>query len=134
MRIRNDANLHGRGHPRHVILLWLKTDVQRYSRCSATPRAAVSGVLSRPTVPVRFRTPRRKTMLWTARETNLRSIGHAFADGVTRPRRRGFIALAGGAAAWTMLGRAAPGARAQAMPVIGYLRAGAAEARPVALK
>jgi putative tryptophan/tyrosine transport system substrate-binding protein len=60
-------------------------------------------------------------MLWTARETNLRSIGHAFADAVTRPRRRGFIALAGGAAAWTMLGRAAPGARAQAMPVIGYL-------------
>lgn len=43
-------------------------------------------------------------------------MGHAFADAAGRPGRRGFIALAGSAAAWTTLG-----ARAQALPVIGYL-------------
>jgi putative ABC transport system substrate-binding protein len=46
-------------------------------------------------------------------------MGHAFADATGRPGRRGFIALAGSAAAGTTLGWAA--ARAQALPVIGYL-------------
>lgn len=40
---------------------------------------------------------------------------HAFANASDRMRRRDFIALAGGATAWTTL------ARAQALPVIGYL-------------
>ena len=50
---------------------------------------------------------------------------HAFADGAERPGRRGFIALAGGAAASTAMGWTTPGgtrrAWAQALPVIGYL-------------
>jgi ABC-type uncharacterized transport system substrate-binding protein len=45
----------------------------------------------------------------------LRFMRHAFADAVDRMGRRDFIALAGSATAWTTL------ARAQAMPVIGYL-------------
>jgi putative tryptophan/tyrosine transport system substrate-binding protein len=45
---------------------------------------------------------------------------HAFADAAGRPGRRGFIALAGGAAASTTLGWTGL-VRAQALPVIGYL-------------
>ncbi len=45
---------------------------------------------------------------------------HAFADAADRPGRRGFIALAGGAAASAALGRSAA-LRAQGLPVIGYL-------------
>ena len=45
---------------------------------------------------------------------------HAFADAADRLRRRGFIALAGSATAWTTLAGTTR-ARAQGLPVIGYL-------------
>ena len=45
----------------------------------------------------------------------MRSTPRTFAEAADRIRRRDFIALVGGAAAWTVPGRA------QAMPVIGYL-------------
>lgn len=48
-------------------------------------------------------------------ETTLRSLPCAFAETAVRMRRRDFIALAGGAVAWTV------SAGAQTMPVIGYL-------------
>jgi len=50
----------------------------------------------------------------------LRPIRHAFADADDRLRRRGFIALAGGATASATLAGTTR-ARAQGLPVIGYL-------------
>ena len=50
----------------------------------------------------------------------MRPIRHAFADAADRLRRRGFIALAGGATASATLAGTTR-ARAQGLPVIGYL-------------
>ena len=84
------------------------------------PLATGPSIVPPPSVPRGGRFPladsRVQLCYGAARETNLRSIGHAFADGAGGPGRRGFIALAGSAAAWTTLS-----ARAQASPVIGYL-------------
>src|SRR4029453_18745413 len=100
MGIRNDANSHGRA----VGGLYRMPPLAK--RLPIVPRGGRF-----PLADSRVR-----LCYGAAREMNLRSIGHAFADGAGGPGRRGFIALAGSAAAWTTLG-----ARAQALPVIGYL-------------